>query len=84
MEAWLAGRPCVYSLPFEAQVGDAAICVDPDSAADLASAVKACLDPATRADLIERGRARLEEIDRARGRGGADLLRRLRQFKVRR
>ena len=84
LEAWLLGKPLVYSRFCAEQAGDAALCVDPDSAEELARAMRAALDPATAAALAERGKAQLQHIDRQRAEAEAELLRRLVQFEARR
>jgi glycosyltransferase involved in cell wall biosynthesis len=84
LEAWLVGKPLIYSTSCSEQAGDAALCVDPDNAGELAEAMQACGDAATRDRLVRAGTARLREIERQRKAAEAALLERLRQFEARR
>jgi glycosyltransferase involved in cell wall biosynthesis len=84
LEAWLLRRPLIYSSLFKEQVGDAALCVDPDDAVALAAAMRACSDPFTCAWLVEAGTLRLREVENRRKEAEAALLARLRQFEARR
>jgi len=84
LEAWALGKPLVYSSLFEEQVGDAAICVDPDDAESLARGMQACADEAVRARVVEAGRRRLAEAGGQRAEAEAELLRRLQRFAARR
>jgi len=84
LEAWLVGKPLVYSSLCAEQAGNGALCVDPDDAEALASAMRQVLDPATAAALVERGRVRLQQVAGERAAAEADLLRRLGQFEARR
>ena len=84
LEAWLLGRPLVYSARCREQAGDAALLVDPDDARALADALIACNDEGTRKRLVAAGRSRLEEVGRERVRAEAALLARLTQFAARR
>jgi glycosyltransferase involved in cell wall biosynthesis len=84
LEAWMIGKPLVYSTFCAEQAGDAALCVDPDSAEDLARALREVLNPAIAATLVARGRARLQQVERQRAEAEAELLRRLVQFDARR
>lgn len=83
LEAWSYGVPLVYSQQFAGQVGDAALLVDPDDVADLASAMRACLDANRCAQLVARGRSRLEQIRCEREAAEHDLLERLQRFEMR-
>lgn len=84
MEAWLAGKPLVYTSYFAAQAGEAALLADPDDAQALADALRACLDPEVCARLAKAGRIRLDEVLRDRARAQEELLARLVQFESRR
>lgn len=84
LEAWSIGKPLVYSTFCAEQAGDAAWCVDPDRADDLAQAIRGVLDPATSAGLVRRGEARLRQIEQERADAEAELLRRLQSFDARR
>lgn len=84
LEAWSLGKPLIYSSQFREQVGDTALCVDPDDASALADAMQACTDAATASRLAALGAARLKEIERERTAAEADLLARLDQFAARR
>ena len=84
LEAWLLGRPLVYSSQCHEQAGEAALLVDPDDAKALADAMTACDDEATRNRLVAAGKSRLREIEEERLRAETALLARLSQFASRR
>lgn len=84
LEAWLTGRPLIYSSLFRDQAGDAAICVDPDDAEGLALAIEASLQSEIAAKLIECGADRLRQIKQQRTDAELELIRRLRRFASRR
>ena len=83
LEAWMVGKPLIYSSQFCDQAGNAAILIDPDDAYDLASAMKACADKPLCEERKRRGRIRLQEIDRQRNESEAELLARLVKFEKR-
>jgi glycosyltransferase involved in cell wall biosynthesis len=83
MEAWMLGKPVIYSAHLKEQVGSAALLVDPDSALELADAMQASLDGAVTARLIEAGKRRLQEIENQRAAAEKNLLDRLAQFETR-
>lgn len=66
LEAWMLGKPLIYTAWFSEQVGDAAICVDPDNAEALADAMLRCEDEAFCNELIAKGIARLANVAAAR------------------
>lgn len=84
LEAWLIGKPLIYSSQFREQAEDAALYVDPDDADALARAMHACLDDATCGTLASVGAARLRQIEQQRKDAETVLLARLRQFEARR
>ena len=84
LEAWLLGKPVIYSTRCAEQAGEAALCVDPDDAEALAAAMQACGEAATRERLVAAGSARLRAIERQREDAEAELLERLRRFEARR
>jgi glycosyltransferase involved in cell wall biosynthesis len=83
LEAWMIGRPLIYSSHLREQAGDAAILIDPDDANDLAAALKASMDDRLCADLVEKGCRRLQEIEVQRNVAEAELLARLGRFEKR-
>lgn len=83
LEAWIMGKPLIYSTTGREQAGDAAILFDPDEAKELANALKLTRDDQLCADLIEKGRKRLQEIEVCRNIGEEKLLDRLIQFEKR-
>ena len=83
LEAWMIGRPLIYSSHLREQAGDAAILIDPDDVDELAAALKASMDDRLCADLVEKGRRRLQEIEVQRDMAEADLLSRLVRFEKR-
>lgn len=84
LEAWQIGKPLIYSSLFIAQVGDAALCVDPDDAEELAEAMLACHDPSVRERMKLAGEIRLQELEHERRDAEAILQSRLVQFSLRR
>jgi glycosyltransferase involved in cell wall biosynthesis len=84
LEAWMVGRPLIYSSRCAEQAGDAALCVDPDDAEELARAMQQSMDPGTSANLVRLGALRLKQIAQQRADAEAELLRRLRLFEARR
>lgn len=84
LEAWATGRPLIYSTPCADHAGDAALCVDPDDAEELARAIQRLTDPEFAADLARRGSRRLQQLQQQRMEAEAELLRHLRQFEARR
>lgn len=85
MEAWLLDKPVIYSTPFTAQAGDAALFVNPDSAVELADAiVRIYEDKALVETLTVKGRGRLRELENLRSEAEKLLLAELEAFHVRR
>lgn len=84
LEAWHVGKPLIYSESCAEQAGDAALCVDPDSAEELASAMRTVLDPVAAATLVAKGHERLRAIAAQRTIAEATLVRKLQQFEARR
>jgi len=83
LEAWMMGKPLIYSAHLHEQAGDAAILIDPDNANDLAEALKASMDDRICAELVEKGRKRFQEIKVQRDMAEAELLARLVRFEKR-
>lgn len=84
LEAWMTGRPLIYSSHLKEQAGEAAIYVNPDDAEELAAAMKACTDAETAAKLVEQGALRLRQLERMREDSERDLTNRLLQYEIRR
>jgi hypothetical protein len=84
LEAWATAKPLIYSVHFKEQVGEAAICVNPDDTKELAEGMLACTRAEVRANLTRIGTLRLEEIGRQRSDAESNLLKRLQQFESRR
>jgi glycosyltransferase involved in cell wall biosynthesis len=84
LEAWMVGKPLVYSSRCAEQAGDAGLCVDPDDAEELARAMQKSMDPSAAANLVRLGALRLKQIEQQRADAKAELLRRLRLFEARR
>jgi glycosyltransferase involved in cell wall biosynthesis len=84
LEAWLIGKPLIYSSQFREQAGEAALLVDPDDADALAGAMHACLEDETCDALVRAGAMRLQQIEQQRRDAEAALLMRLRQFEAKR
>ena len=62
LEAWLKGKPLIYSEHLQSQAHDAAWLVDPDSAESLARGIEAMLQLEIREEYARRGVRRLQEI----------------------
>jgi len=83
LEAWLLGKPLIYSDYFSEQVKGAAILVDPDNELELAEAITSCENQEQCKKLIAAGRARLQELEQERKCSESELLKRLIQFEKR-
>lgn len=85
LEAWVSKKPVIYSSLLRDQVGDAAICVNPDSTEELADAISLiysndpCIDV-----LIERGLKKFQVIEHQRIQAEKMLLEKLQSFRSRR
>lgn len=84
LEAWMIGKPLIYSSHMIDEVGDAAICVNPDEPGELAEVMIACNDSNIHARLVKAGHLRLQEIEKQRGVAEIKLRKILLQFSVRR
>ncbi|MDH4199250.1 MAG: glycosyltransferase [Spirochaetia bacterium] len=84
LEAWLIGKPLIYSAHLKEHAGDAAILVNPDDASELANAMKACTDQAISSLLVKAGTLRLSQIDSLRKKRENEFVSRLIQFEARR
>jgi glycosyltransferase involved in cell wall biosynthesis len=84
LEAWMIGKPLVYSAHLKEHAGEAAIYANPDSAMELAEAMKAVTDPDTAARLVKNGALRLSQIEQQRKDSEAELINCLLQFEARR
>lgn len=84
LEAWMIGKPLIYSAHLKEHAGEAAIYANPDSATELAEAMKACTDPEISASLVKLGALRLRQIEQQRESSETELINRLLQFEARR
>jgi glycosyltransferase involved in cell wall biosynthesis len=84
LEAWLTGKPLIYSAHLAQQAGDAAILCDPDKAGEWALAIKSCFDPQLCAEMTGRGSKRLQEIEGARDKSELELQDILERYEERR
>lgn len=85
IEAWMIGRPVIYSSHFKEQVGNAALCVNPDDAQELADAIQICnCHNNKRVELIEKGTLQLRQLDQQRADAEREFLARLVTFEIRR
>lgn len=84
LEAWLVGRPLIYSSHLAEQVGDAAILVDADDEFSLAAAMKEVLNPLLAQNLIEKGFQQLRFLQLQRNEAEQKLLAKLEIFERRR
>lgn len=84
LEAWLLGRPLIYSQYFAEQTGDAAFYVNPDDEYSLAGAMREVIKPEISKELIQKGYIRLASIETQRTYAEKELMKRLIQFNKRR
>ena len=85
LEAWQAGKPVIYSKHLFAQVGEAALCVNPDSVTQLADAISLVYESKHTVEcLVEKGRDKLREIEEQRIEAESLFLDRLNVFRARR
>lgn len=83
LEAWMLGKPLIYSAHLADQAKDAAALVDPDDASQLASAMTSCMNEEYCEKLIKAGRARLQELHDELKTSEAELLVILSRFEKR-
>ena len=83
LEAWMLGKPLIYSSYFAEHVKDAAVLVDPDDASQLASAMSSCMDVGFCQQLVKAGRSRLQELKNELEISEMELLARLNRFEKR-
>ena len=84
LEAWMIGKPLIYSSHLIDDVGEAAICVNPDDPGELAAAMNACDNSRIRTNLVKAGHLRLREIEQQRTESALKLRNVLLQFSARR
>ena len=80
LEAWATGVPLIYSSHLKEQGGNAALFVDPDNPASLASAMKKIINSKTKNSLIKNGFKRLAYLDMKRKNAEDDFKRKLNIF----
>jgi glycosyltransferase involved in cell wall biosynthesis len=84
LEAWAMGKPVIYSRHLAGHAADAAVFVDPDSAASVADAIRSVLcEPASR-DWAQVGRQRLSQLAEVRAAAAHTLMQHLDHFARRR
>jgi glycosyltransferase involved in cell wall biosynthesis len=84
IEAWALKKPVIYSTPYVAQTGDAALCVNPDSVSELAEAIEQVYrDECLVQTLIKRGEQRIKEVEAMSVKAEAQFLTKLEVFKTR-
>ena len=84
LEAWLLGKPLIYSKLFSEQSGNAALLIDPDNANSIANAMKSMLDESISKKYIKMGYERLKEISSIRKISEKKLFAKLLQFEQKR
>ena len=84
LEAWLLGKPLIYSKLFSEQSGNAALLIDPDNANSIANAMKSMLDESISKKYIKKGYERLKEISSIRKISEKKLFAKLLQFEQKR
>ena len=80
MEAFLLGKPLIYSSHLASQVDDAALLVDPDKAEDLANAMRKSTMPEISNKLIEAGFKKLDQISAQRKKAEVEFCKLLVRF----
>ena len=84
LEAWLLGKPLIYSKQFSDHAGNAAILINPDDASSIADAMKSMLDESISKKYIKNGYKRLKEIASIRKISEKKLFAKLLQFQQKR
>ena len=84
LEAWLIGKPLIYSKQFSDHAGNAAIFINPDDASSIANAMKSMLDESISKKYIKHGYERLKEISSIRKISEKILFAKLLQFEQKR
>jgi len=84
LEAWLLGKPLIYSKLFSEQSGNAALLIDPEDANSIANAMKSMLDESISKKYIKKGYERLKEISSIRKISEKKLFAKLLQFEQKR
>ena len=84
LEAWLLGKPLIYSNLFSEQSGNAALLIDPDNANSIANAMKSMMDESISKKYIKMGYERLKEISSTRKISEKKLFTKLLQFEQKR
>ena len=80
LEAWLLGKPLIYSKQFSDHAGNAAILINPDDASSIADAMKSMLDESISKKYIKKGYERLKQISSIRKISEKKLFAKLLQF----
>ena len=80
LEAWLLGKPLIYSKLFSEQSGNAALLIDHDNANSIANAMKSMLDESISKKYIKKGYERLKQISSIRKISEKKLFTKLLQF----
>ena len=84
LEAWLLGKPLIYSKLFSEQSGNAALLIDPDNANSIANAMKSMMDESISKKYIKKGYERLKQISSIRKISEKKLFAKLLQFEQKR
>ena len=84
LEAWLLGKPLIYSKLFSEQSGNAALLIDPDNANSIANAMKSMLDESISKKYIKKGYEHLNQISSIRIKSEKKLFAKLLQFEQKR
>ena len=84
LEAWLLGKPLIYSKLFSEQAGNAALFIDPDDANSIAHAMKSMLDKTISDKFIKNGFKRLKEITIIKKKAEEQLISRIIKFEKKR
>jgi glycosyltransferase involved in cell wall biosynthesis len=80
LEAWLMGKPLIYSKLCSEQAGNAALLIDPDDTNSVADAMKSMLDESISKKYKKNGYERLKQISTMRKISESNLSAKLLQF----
>jgi len=85
LEAWKLKKPVIYSSTLSRQADDATVGVNPDSAEELASAIRSVYEDGVRMDLlVTRGLEKLVALDELRRQSESSFIAKLGAFRNRR
>jgi glycosyltransferase involved in cell wall biosynthesis len=84
LEAWMLGKPVIYSAHLQEQTGEAALYFNPDDPRELADAMQACANPDVVHKLDSAGNARLKQVTAQRIKSEIEFVLHLEKFAAKR